>query len=516
MNHQRPTRFIRTLGLSVLAALSLTQGPAMAQSAPRPFVSKPITNQYIVTFRAQTNNPGALASELARQSGGRLLNSYSHAIKGFSVRLPAKATTALAALRNNPNVERVEADATVQASETAISPPLAQNSATWGLDRIDQVDLPLSSQYLYQYQSGEVQAFVVDTGILASHQDFGGRVGPGMTAINDGFGTSDCNGHGTHVAGTIGGAQWGVAKRVNLVPVRVLDCAGSGSWSGVIAGLDWVAAQTALRPAVANLSLGGGYSKTVNAAVAGAVAKGVIVVVAAGNSATDACTASPASEPSALTVGATGSNDARASYSNYGTCLDLFAPGSGITSAWYTGPAATNTISGTSMASPHVAGAAALVLASNPQATPVMVGSFLTENASLNKVVSAGTGSPNRLLYALANGAPQAPATVTVSVASLTGNAVLSGKANWVAQVEVRVRDSVGNAVPYATVGGSFNPGGAKSCVTTSTGACTLISSALSRKRVANTTLSVTGISGANLVYAADQNSAVQIRVARP
>lgn len=292
-------------------------------------------------------------------------------------------------------------------NESLTSPPLAQNSATWGLDRIDQVDRPLSSQYLYQYQGAGVYAFVLDTGILATHQDFGGRVQPGTGFISDGNGSSDCNGHGTHVAGTIGGSQWGVAKGVTLVPVRVLDCAGSGSWSGVIAGLDWVASQTAMRPAVANLSLGGAKSSSVNAAVAAAVGKGVTMVVAAGNSNADACNTSPASEPSAITVGATTSADARASYSNFGSCLDLFAPGSSITSAWYTGTAATQTISGTSMASPHVAGVAALALAANPASTPDMVTRFLTDNASLNKVGAAGTGSPNRLVFSLAAGAPR-------------------------------------------------------------------------------------------------------------
>lgn len=506
----------RSLWLSALAALTLVPAATFAQSAQPAVASRPIANQYIVVFQPQTAQPATLAAQLARQSGGQLLHSYSHAISGFALRLPANATAALEALSRHPNVESVEADATVAASETPVSPPLAQNSATWGLDRIDQVDLPLSSQYLYQYQASEVHAFVIDSGILASHQDFGGRVGTGMTAISDALGTSDCNGHGTHVAGTIGGTQWGVAKRARLVPVRVLDCAGSGSWSGVIAGIDWVAAQTAMRPAVANLSLGGGFSSAVNAAVAGAVSKGVTVVVAAGNSSADACAYSPSSAPSALTVGATGSNDARASYSNFGSCLDLFAPGTGITSAWHTASTATNTISGTSMASPHVAGTAALVLASNPQATPAMVGGFLIEKASPNKVGSAGTGSPNRLLFALADGSPQAPATVVVSIGSLTGNTALSGKVNWVAQVAVRVRDSAGNAVANATVAGGFEPGGSKTCLTGASGTCTLSSSALALRKVTSTTLTVTGLSGSNLVYDPAQNSAVQIRVNRP
>ena len=214
---------------------------------------------------------------------------------------------------------------------------------------------------------------MIDTGILASHIEFEARVKPGMSVISDRRGTTDCNGHGTHVAGTIGSKTYGVAKKVNLIPVRVLDCRGSGSTSGVISGIDWVA-KNASKPAVANLSLGGSYSISINNAVANLVrVAGVVVVVAAGNSNADACNSSPASELTALTVGASQSSDSRASYSNYGTCLDLFAPGTDIKSTWIGSNIATNTISGTSMASPHVAGVAALYLSANPGATPEKV-----------------------------------------------------------------------------------------------------------------------------------------------
>jgi subtilisin family serine protease len=222
----------------------------------------------------------------------------------------------------------------------------------------------------------------------------------GYTAINDGRGTSDCNGHGTHVAGTVGGTTWGVAKNTRLVAVRVLDCRGSGTTSGVIAGVDWVTANH-VKPAVANMSLGGGTSSTLDAAVNNAVAAGVTMVVAAGNSNVDACTASPARAASAITVGATTNTDARASYSNFGSCLDIFAPGSSITSAWYTSNTSTSTISGTSMAAPHVAGAAALYLQGNPTASPSAVTSAIIGDATTGKVTSAGSGSPNRLLYTL-------------------------------------------------------------------------------------------------------------------
>lgn len=506
---------LRRLFASALLGLSLPAAWAQPVAGTQP--SHAIAGQYIVVFRDNVSDAPGLGRQLASQAGGQFLHGYSHSIKGFALRLPASAASqALEAIQRNPNVAYVESDATVSMNETLTSPPLAQNSATWGLDRIDQVDRPLSSQYLYQYQGAGVFAFVLDTGILATHQDFGGRVQPGTGFISDGKGSSDCNGHGTHVAGTIGGSQWGVAKGATLVPVRVLDCAGSGSWSGVIAGIDWVAAQTAMRPAVANMSLGGSKSSSLNSAVAAAVAKGVTMVVAAGNSNADACSYSPASELSAITVGATTSADARASYSNYGSCLDIFAPGSSITSAWYTGTSATQTISGTSMASPHVAGVAALALAANPASTPDMVARFLTDNAALNKVGTVGTGSPNRLVFSLAAGAPQAPVVRTVSVASIVGSTALSGRNNWIAYAQVGIRDLQGNPVSGATVAGSFTPGGSASCVTGSTGACRLSSSALSKAKVAFTDFTVTGVSGAYMGYDANQNSATRIRISKP
>jgi subtilisin family serine protease len=504
-----------TLLASILLSLALPSALAKPVAGTQP--SRAIAGQYIVVFRDNVSDAPGLGRQLARQLGGQFLHGYSHTIQGFALRLPSQAASrAVQALQKNPNVAYVESDATVSMNESLISPPLAQNSATWGLDRIDQVDRPLSSQYLYQYTGAGVHAFVLDTGILASHQDFGDRVHPGSTVISDGYGSSDCNGHGTHVAGTIGGSQWGVAKGVTLVPVRVLDCAGSGSWSGVIAGIDWVASQTTMRPAVANLSLGGGKSSSVNAAVAAAVSKGVTMVVAAGNSNANACNYSPASEPSAITIGATTSTDARASYSNFGMCLDLFAPGSAITSAWHTGTAATQTLNGTSMATPHVAGVAALALAAHPASTPDMVAQFLVDNASLNKVGSAGTGSPNRLVFSLATGTPQAPVSVTTSVAAIQGSAALSGRKNWVAYAQVTVRDAQGNPVPNATVSGSFNPGGSTTCLTASTGQCKLASKALSKAKVAFTDFTVMGISGTSIEYDASQNSATRIRISRP
>jgi subtilisin family serine protease len=332
--------------------------------------------------------------------------------------------------------------------------------------------------------------------------------------VADTNGTNDCNGHGTHVAGTLGGSTYGVAKLAQLVPVRVLNCAGSGTLSGVIAGIDW-AAGTSLRPAVANLSLGSSKSIAFNAAIAGAVAKGITVVVAAGNSAANACNYSPSSEPSAITVGASTSADARASYSNYGTCVDVFAPGSSITSAWISSNTSTNTISGTSMASPHVAGVAALALQANPQATPAGVVAFLTANATSNRLTSVGTGSPNKLIFSLASGAPAEVPVQTVAIKSLVASYTLS-KRSWQAFVTASVRDvSTGLAVANAKVSGTFSPGGATSCITASTGSCKLSSTALANT-TASTSFSVTSTSGTNLSYDASQNSATQVIISKP
>lgn len=294
-------------------------------------------------------------------------------------------------LRDDPAVALVEKDQVVTTS-------VDQQNATWGLDRVDQRSRPLNGVYSYSRTGAGVDAYIIDTGINSTHSEFSGRMGAGATAINDGRGTRDCNGHGTHVAGTVGGTRYGVAKGTTLIPVRVLGCNGSGTTSGVIAGMDWVA-RTASGPSVANMSLGGPASSTQDSAVNRMVSAGVTVVVAAGNESQNACNVSPARAASAITVGSTTSSDARSSFSNYGSCLDIFAPGSSITSAWSTSSTATRTISGTSMASPHAAGAAALYLQGSPSASPSQVTAALTSTATTNAVTSAGSGSPNRLLY---------------------------------------------------------------------------------------------------------------------
>jgi subtilisin family serine protease len=387
---------VAVAGAAVLAVAGVPVA-AHAAAAEAALVAVPgaevVPDSYIVVLKPAGDAVAGQARALAGRHSAKVAATYSHALRGFAATMGAAQARRMAA---DPAVAYVQPNVVHRASETQANPP------SYGLDRIDQRNLPLDNSYTYARTASEVRAYIVDTGIRTSHADFGGRAVSGFDAV-DGGAADDCNGHGTHVAGTVGGTAHGVAKGVQLVAVRVLNCQGSGTTAQVVAGIDWVTAN-AVEPAVANMSLGGGADTVLDTAVRNSIGSGVSYAIAAGNGLLglfplDACTQSPARVAEALTVSATDSSDRKASWANRGTCVDVFAPGIGITSAWSTGDTATNTISGTSMAAPHVAGAAALYLSANPAATPAQVGSAIIGAATPGVVTSPGNGSPNRLLY---------------------------------------------------------------------------------------------------------------------
>jgi subtilisin family serine protease len=429
--------------VAVAVAVTVAMAGTPASAAPdegqirRAGGDTAVAGSYIVVFKdskVARSSVGQAARDLATRHGGSVARTYQTALRGFEAKVSEKEAARIAA---DPDVAYVEQTHTVRIQDTQTNPP------SWGLDRIDQRNLPLSSSYTYPSTATNVHAYIIDTGIRLSHNDFGGRATSGFDAV-DGGSADDCNGHGTHVAGTVGGSSYGVAKGVQLVAVRVLNCSGNGTTAGVAAGIDWVTAN-AIKPAVANMSLGGGADSTLDAAVRNSIASGVTYGIAAGNGNAlgvrqNACNFSPARVTEAITVGATQSNDAAASFSNFGTCVDILAPGVSITSAWYTSNTATNTISGTSMATPHLVGVAALVLAAQPARTPAQVRDDLVSAATSGVISNPGTGTPNLLLFVGDAGPPPAN-DFSISVNPTSGSVTAGG--------------SVTAAVSTATTAGS-------------------------------------------------------------
>jgi len=405
----RPGLAAAVLTAAVAVTVVAAGAPAVAAPVDGPIrdagTAEVVAGSYIVVLKPGSGDVSASARTLASRAAGTVTHTYGTALRGFAVRTTEAAAKRLAV---DPGVEFVQRDGVHSISGSQSNPP------SWGLDRIDQKNLPLNQTFNYPDSTRQVTAYVIDTGIRFSHREFGGRAVSGRDTVDNDNDATDCQGHGTHVSGTIGGSTFGVAKSVRLVGVRVLGCDGRGSTAQVVAGIDWAAADAAGRTAVANMSLGGGVAPALDAAVSNAIGRGLQFAIAAGNGdflgrPQNACSTSPARVPAAITVGATQIDDQKASFSNFGTCLDVFAPGVNIVSAWFADDNASRAASGTSMASPHVAGVAALLLDANPGLTPEQLRNTLVERATSNVVGNPGAGSPNKLLFLGGGGGTDPP-----------------------------------------------------------------------------------------------------------
>ncbi len=451
------------LGALALAACGDGRGPAAPDASvanlgvvnvggPGSQAGAVIPDKYIVVFRSNVLRSSDATRTFSATVDAKVTHRYDHALKGVAVSLTPNE---LATMQKNPNVEYIEPDRIVSAITT-------QTGAPWGLDRIDQAALPLSGAYTYTADGSGVTVYIIDTGINYSHNEFGGRAVPGIDEVTLGGGAVDCAGHGSHVSGTVAGTTYGVAKNAHLVGVRVLDCNGNGTTSGVIAGINWVTANRTL-PAVANMSLGGGFSAALNTAVTNSIASGITYAVAAGNSSADACLESPSSTPNAITVGATSITDGFASFSNRGTCVDINAPGVSVLSSYIGSNSATAVLSGTSMASPHVAGAAALYLQTNPSATPAQVAAALTANAVNGAITTVPANTINKLLnVSFLIGAPvNQPPTATIT-APANNTSVVQGTSIAFTGTGNDAEDGVltGASLTWSSsIGGTFGTG---------------------------------------------------------
>ncbi|HMQ04094.1 MAG TPA: S8 family serine peptidase [Pyrinomonadaceae bacterium] len=427
--------FISVIALGTIA-MTVNPPKIEGQKSKLRKAAEPIPNRYVVALdpiamRSSGETSEKAAERLSHEFGASVDRVFKHAVSGFSAEMSEKQAEALS---RDPNVLFVEEDAYISVEAT-------QQNAPWGLDRVDQRNVPLNSAYTYVKTGTGVHVYVIDTGIRSTHVDFGGRASKDFDSMYDGQNGNDCHGHGSHVAATIGGNTYGVAKNTRIHGIRVLGCNGIGTIASAVEGIDWVTANH-IKPAVANMSMGSNASLLMDFAVQGSISAGVSYVVAAGNAAGDACNYSPARLPSAITVGATDQSDTRASFSNYGSCVDLFAPGVAITSAWAWNDYATFSANGTSMATPHVAGTVALFLEDNPQATPTQVTASIMGDATSGTMGSMSDGSPNLMVFTAPNAPTSAGAIISGRVETSDGRAIRN--------VRVVLRNAAGGEPKFA------------------------------------------------------------------